>query len=155
MGCTQYGIQFTLQSKSNVFTNNTLYKNTTAGIALYTDGSAEVKNNIIQYSAVGISADSGVSVTEDYNIMNQVPTLRSVHISAGSHDTTSNPAFVSSAPKTSNDFKLGSSSPAIGSGVNAGSSYEMVMDPSGTVFPYPALNENSYGSWERGAFAYR
>ncbi len=155
MGCAQYGIQFTLNSKSNAFTNNTLYKNAIAGIALYTNGSGEVKNNIIQLSSVGISADTGVTVTEDYNIMNQVPTLRSVQISSGSHDTTSSPAFVSSAPKTSNDFKLGSSSPAIGSGTNLGSPYNMVMDPSGTVFPYAALNENTYGSWERGAFAYR
>ncbi len=154
MGSTQYGIQFTLDSLNNEFTNNTLYKNTIAGIALYTNGSAQVKNNIIQLSSVGISADSGVSVTEDYNIINQVPTLRSVQIHAGSHDTTENPAFVTSTPKASNDFKLGSSSPAIKSGSNLGSPYNMILDPDGTVFPYPDLDQDSYG-WERGAFAYR
>jgi parallel beta-helix repeat protein len=153
MGSTQYGIQFTLDSINNVFANNTLYKNAIAGIALYTNGSAEVKNNIIQLSSVGISADSGVSVSEDYNVINQVPTLRSVNISAGSHTTTANPAFVSSSPKTGNDFKLGTSSPAIGSGTNLGSPYNMVMDPAGTVFPYPAIDQNLLGSWERGAFA--
>jgi len=155
MNCTHYGIQFTLNSTNNVFSNNTIYKNTTAGIALYTNGSAEVENNIIQLSAVGISADSGVSVTEDYNIINQVPTLRSTNIHAGSHTTTSNPSFASSAPATSNDFKLQSGSPAIGTGTNLGSPYNMILDPNGAVFPYPAVDQNSLGSWERGAFAYR
>jgi len=155
MNCIKYGIQFTLNSSGNTFYNNTLYKNTIAGIALYTKGSAEVKNNIIQLTGTGISADSGVSVTEDYNILNQVASLRSIQISAGSHTTTASPAFMTSSPKSSNDFKLSSTSPAIGTGTNLGSPYNMVMDPSGSVFPYPALNENTYGSWERGAFAYR
>jgi len=155
MNCTQYGIQFTLNSENNVFDNNTLYKNPTAGIALYTNGSAQVENNIIQLSAVGISADSGVTVSEDYNMLNQVPTLRSSNIHAGSHTNTSNPSFSSSAPASSNDFKLKSGSPAIGTGSNLGSPYNMILDPSGSAFPYPAVDQNSLGSWERGAFAFR
>jgi parallel beta-helix repeat protein len=153
--CAQYGIQFTQQSHNNVFYNNTIYKNTIAGIALYTQGSALVRNNIIQMSGVGISADSGVSVSEDYNIINQVAHLRSVNISAGSHTTTSSPSFVSSSPQSSNDFKLKSGSAAIGSATNLGSPYNMILDPTGSVFPYPDLNQDSYGSWERGAFAFR
>jgi parallel beta-helix repeat protein len=155
MGCVKYGIQFTLDSYSNIFVNNTLYNNPIAGIALYTDGSAEVKNNIVQASTTGISADPGVSVTEDYNILYQVSALRSIQISAGSHTNTDNPKFVSSAPKASSDFKLSSGSPAIGSASNLGSPYNMEMDPNGSVFPYPAVDEDSLGSWERGSFAYR
>jgi parallel beta-helix repeat protein len=155
MDCAQYGIQFTLDSSNNTFANNTIYKNVIAGIALYTRGSAKVENNIIQSAGVGISADTGVTVSEDYNIISQVTTLRSTSIHAGSHTTTASPSFVSSAPASSNDFKLKSGSPAIGSGNNLGTPYNMVLDPDGAVFPYPAINQNSYGSWERGAFLYR
>jgi parallel beta-helix repeat protein len=155
LNCINYGIQFTLSSYGNVFANNTLYKNTIAGIALYTNGSAQVKNNIVQESEVGISADPGVAVTEDYNVLNQVTTLRSSHISAGSHTTTGNPMFSAGAPSGSNDFKLKSGSSAIGTGTNMGSPYNMSLDPNGTVFPYPSVDQNSLGSWERGAFAYR
>ena len=158
MNCTQYGIQFTRSSTGNTFANNTLYDNPTAGIALYAQGgtgSGVVHNNIIQGSNVGISADPNVSVTEDYNILNTVVTLRSVSIHAGSHTITSNPSFASAAPKSSNDFKLKSGSPAIGSGDNLGTPYNMILDPNGAVFPYPDVDQNSLGSWERGAFAYR
>jgi parallel beta-helix repeat protein len=158
MNCTQYGIQFTRDSTGNTFANNTLYNNPTAGIALYAQGgtgSAKVYNNIIQHSNVGVSADSNVSVTEDYNILNQVVTLRSANIRAGSHSNTSNPSFASSSPQSSSDFKLKSGSPAIGSGENLGSPYNMILDPSGSVFPYPGVSQDSLGSWERGAFAYR
>jgi hypothetical protein len=155
MNCVNYGIQFTLGSYNNTFYNNTLYKNAIAGLAFYTQGSADVKNNIIQYSSVGISADSSISMSEDYNLINQVSQLRSIYISAGSHTITANPSFVSGAPKTSSDFKLNPGSPAIGSGTSLGTPYNMTLDPSGTVFPYPALDQNALGGWERGAFAYR
>ncbi len=154
MGSARYGMQFT-NSNNNSFANNTLYNNPLAGISLYTRGSAQVKNNIIQGSATGISSDSSVKVSEDYNLFYKVAALRSVHISAGSHTKIQDPVFVVSYPKSSNDFKLSSHSPAIGAGTNLGSPYNMVMDPRSAVFPYAAVNENTYGSWERGSFIYR
>jgi len=151
---SHYGIQFTISS-NNVFYNNTIYNSPTAGIAIYSSGSGDVENNIIQSSAVGISGDSSVTVTEDYNIISGVTTLRSTSIAAGSHTVNADPQFVASSPAGSNDFKLKSTSPAVGTGASLGSPYNMILDPSGTVFPYPAVNQDSLGSWERGAFAYQ
>jgi parallel beta-helix repeat protein len=62
-GTTHYGMQFT-SSVNNMFANNTLYGNPTAGLALYNNGSAQVENNIIERSATGISSDPSVAVTE-------------------------------------------------------------------------------------------
>jgi Right handed beta helix region len=154
MNSARYGIQFTVSS-SNEFCNNTIYSAAAAGIALYSDLSSQVENNIIQRSSVGISASPGTTVTEDYNLLNQVSSLRSFGVRAGTHTITSDPDFMAKAPARSNDLKLRSGSPAVGSGANLGVPYNMIMDPSDAVFPYQGLNQNSFGAWERGAFAYR
>lgn len=162
MNMIQYGLLWTFNSTGNTFYNNTIYNNSqsgSAGIELASNSTgATIKNNIIKGADYGIAGDpaSASSIEEDYNILSVTTTVRAPGITAGAHTITSDPLFVTTLPVTSNDLKLQPGSPAIGSGSNLGTPYNLGMDPNGDRFPYPSVDQNLLGGgWERGAFAFR
>jgi len=162
MNMAQVGLLWTFNSTGNRFYNNTIYNNGqsgSAGIELASNSTgAIIKNNIIKGASYGIAADpvTAPSIREDYNILDVVTTVRALRITAGAHTITSDPLFVTTVPLASSDLKLQPGSPAIDSGDNLGTPYNLSMDPNGDIFPYGVADQNLLGgSWERGAFAFR
>lgn len=72
-------------------------------------------------------------------------------ISKPTHDINSDPLFVNDAGE---DFRIRAGSPAIGTGANLGSPYNLGLNPS-TTFPCGTFAQNSGGAgWEIGPFVY-
>jgi hypothetical protein len=86
----KYGMQWTADSTGNEFFHNEIRECGVAAIAIYGgkgNSSASIHHNTIEGANVGISADAGANVEEDFNTMNQVRSARSGSISAGRHTT--------------------------------------------------------------------
>jgi hypothetical protein len=152
-------LQWTSHCTNLVAYNNTIYgNNSNDAIEIYTSSTATIENNIIStIRAAGIADgnDPTVTVSEDYNIIYSVTTVRSTSITPGAHDSYGDPLFVSNSPSTPFDFHLKGGSPAIDNGINLGTPYNMVMSPLDTTFPNYTMDQNAYGSgWERGAFGF-
>ena len=91
-GMRNYGMQWTGGSTGNEFVHNEIRNCGVAAIAIYGGSgktSAAIRNNKIEGAQVGISADAGADVREDFNTMVQVRAARSVSVPAGSHTTAS------------------------------------------------------------------
>jgi hypothetical protein len=157
---------YTMNSRNNVFYNNSAYNANTYGFGFFSGSSGNVvKNNIVKLvsgigigGGVGIGADNAsLPVTEDFNILNQVNgSVVSPNLTQGTHTVISDPGFVSGVPQAPNDFKLAPGSPAIDSGVNLGAPFNQGLDPNSVAVPYSTIDQNQFGSgWERGAFVYR
>jgi hypothetical protein len=58
-----------------------------------------------------------------------------------------NPLFASSS-----DLSLRAGSPAIDTGLNLGTTYQLGLDPRTTAPSFTTLNQNSFGAWDLGAF---
>lgn len=66
------------------------------------------------------------------------------------HSSAANPLLHGST-----DFRLNIGSPAIGAGVNLGSSYEMALNPDVSTWFPGIVNQNSYGTgWAIGAYVF-
>lgn len=137
-----------------VLYNNVVY-NVPWGMDIQSGSTATINNNIfstVAYNPISVDVNHGASAVEDYNIFyNSGPNK---NISNGSHSSTSDPLFVSATPQTPNDVKLKVGSPAIGSGLNLGTPYNWILDPRSSTMPYAIVDQNTLGSWERGAFAF-
>jgi parallel beta-helix repeat protein len=144
---------------SNVFYNNTIY-DVDIGFAIYSGSSATIKNNIVGRSSHhALAAETppvASTIVEDYNDFFRSGTFgNSGQITSGGHSITSDPRFVNPRPSISNDLKLRPDSPAIRSGINLGKPYSIGLDPSGTLFPYPAVERSGPESRvDMGAFSF-
>jgi hypothetical protein len=151
------GFHFTSQCTNDQFYNNVAYHWSNYGF-LFGSGSLNnvVKNNIVQFTGTGIAASTESIPSEDYNIVDQVVAVRSKFIPAGTHTLNVDPMFISTSPTSLADFRLNVGSPAIDSGANLGSPYNLLFDPDGVGFPLSTADQNAFGTgWERGAFVYR
>lgn len=135
--------------------NNVIYSGdqTQNGLGFYANTSGTVKNNIIYGGNTGFYKNAGTgTVTNDYNVVYGATTAFS-GLSAGSRTIQSNPLFTDIS---SNNFTLQSTSPAIDTGTNLGSTYQLGLNP---VSSWPSsvvtANQNSYGpGWDMGAYIY-
>ncbi len=147
---------------TNNLVKNNIIVNTQSGPNLQVfdgcENGANGSGNVYTYNDFGAAASNfiwwgGSSPTATY-----YSTYVSWEAAAGncgttgcSHSVQSDPLFLNASI---GNFTLQASSPAIGAGVNLGSTYEMALNPN-TSFPYGTVNQNSYGSgWEIGAFAF-
>jgi hypothetical protein len=140
---------------NNVWYGNVSYANARYGYthAGNAPAAATVKNNILMSNGMaGYDTDgSGGADTVDYNVVFGNSTSNYSGISKPTHDINSDPLFVNAAGK---DFRIRAGSPAIGTGANLGSPYNLGLNPS-TTFPYETLVQKSGGpGWEIGAFIY-
>jgi hypothetical protein len=149
------GFHFSSGSANNRFFNNTV-SNTRIGFAIYNAGSTgnQVKNNILDNLGTGISVDAagGASATEDYNDFNTNVRMPNQGAVSGGHSVIADPKFRASAPRSAEDVKLESSSPAIGAGTNLGPPYNAVLDPASLGFPYATVDQSTAPIM--GAFGY-
>jgi hypothetical protein len=157
--------------------NNTFYNNGTispyASILFVGDGAesgVEAKNNIIYVSSgysVGIIVQTNATgFSSDHNDVfgawfGEWPSagselnLADWKTTSGqdSNSTSSDPKFTNSAGGA---FSLASSSPAIDTGLNLGSTYQLGLDPA-SAWPSNVItdNQNSFGArWDMGAYVY-
>lgn len=158
----------------NTFVNNVCYNNglagETAGFFLV-GGAADtgniIENNIVEAGSsatfVDVTSGTGPGNTFDYNLYyggTATPftwngTAYSISAYLGtsgedSHSVNANPQFNN---PSSNDFSLMPSSPAIGSGVNLGSQFQLNLLP-GSSWPdaVQTANQSSSGAWNIGAY---
>ncbi len=155
----------TTATVNNTVVNNTFYGNQYGLIIQSGITFGTFKNNIVWSTNTAYPLDVTGSVSSDYNIVgpahsgfiqwngSSYDSLGTYSSATGndSHSKASDPLFVNSS---SANFTLQSTSPAIDAGVNAGTAYQMELDPTST-FPWTTLNENSYGKgWDIGAFIF-
>jgi hypothetical protein len=70
-----------------------------------------------------------------------------------SHSINADPQFTN---PSANDFSLTSSSPAVGAGINLGTTYQFDLAP-GSTWPWnvKTANQNSNGAWDIGAYVHQ
>ena len=125
--------------KYNEIKNNILLNGGySGGVTLLFEGTSTnhvVQNNLTDYS----SAYSGTctSCTVSNNLVSK-----------------SDLQFVSTSPSNWYDFRLKETSDAINAGINIGSPHDQALDPTDTTWPPSTVDQDSYGNWEIGAFAY-
>ncbi len=128
-------------SSGNVFYGNVLadgqYGLQTSG------GSWAVRNNTFYNVGTGTTNTSGLTFSNNISYPNSnIPNA-----------ITSNPLFTNPGSDWTG-FRLQAGSPAIDTGANLGSPYNLALDPSNLVWPPTTADENTYG-WSIGAFVYR
>jgi hypothetical protein len=140
---------------NGVFYNNTIY-NAHYGFLIDSGSTATIENNIMStMTSRGIALGAGSSVTEDYNLSFK-DGRGNYGVVPGLHDIHADPRFISATPATAGDVRLQSDSPAIGSGMPVPFPYRWALDPAGTTFPFPVVDESTLSSaWTIGAFAFR
>ena len=151
--------------------NNTLV-NCNNGIEAFgptSDASNQFKNNIISISGSGypwVQQDTAENnYSPDYNLLYKSGSSTVVNwlgatstLAAFQSAKSKMTHSVSADPQLNNlangDYSLVSTSPAIDTGANLGSTYQLDLDPR-TAYPWGTLNQNSYGTaWEIGAFVF-
>ena len=154
--------------------NNAIYGPSVANPALLvSNGSTGVgaKNNIFYtggYASVDAGSESGAAI--DYNVWFSASgtpfnwggvayTLANWQANSlqDAHSFSADPGFVNAAPLSSTgNYSLLAISPAINSGVNLGSTYQMELSPASSWPGGVSLfNQNSAGSgWEIGGYVY-
>jgi hypothetical protein len=158
-GITCYGVQG--QPGSSAMVNNTLENNIAfgySGQALSAEYGGENANggsgNVYFYNDFGPASSSFIQwSTSTYYSTYASWELAYCGSTGCSHSIQSNPLLINTS---TDNFALQSSSPAIGSGLNLGSTYEYALDPAST-WPSNIMldNQNSYGSgWDLGAYVY-
>jgi len=162
-------------SAGSILYNNTIFgpANTHPAISqASTSTGALVKNNIFYtgaYASVDASSETGTAY--DYNDYFSAPGSPfswggtaytfsgwQTNASQDAHSLNADPALTNaSSLSTTGNYAVLANSPAINSGVNLGSTYQMALTPAST---WPSgislLNQNSAGSgWEIGAYVYQ
>lgn len=174
-----YGPCFEIASGpgNNTFYNNVCYNNGLAGNEgagfFLTGGSADTgntfENNIIDAgSGVGfMDMIAGTQAGNTFNnnvyfggnstpfIWNGTAYSLANYQSASGQDGNSINADPQFTNPSSNNFTLGSSSPAIGAGVNLGPTFQFDLAP-GSTWPgnVSTANQNSNGNWDIGAYVH-
>lgn len=139
--------------------NNFLYGNSTYGsnygIELIAVTGNDVQNNVVAGHQRGIGFFTGATGTYSYNISFNNSIANYVSGTDSGHNLTSDPKWTSSTPAAPEDFKLQSTSPAIRSGANLGTTYQISNDPAASTFPFAPGNQYTFGpTWARGALLY-
>ena len=160
-------IYFNTGSGVSILNNTILSPASRYAVSLVSHSGGTVKNNIFYGpQTLSIDATSTPGFTSDYNLFynsgsvswqwgsNSYSSLANwrSNSSQDSHSVNSDPVFTNA----SSIFTLTSSSPAIDSAVNLGTTYQFALDPA-TTWPSNVLldNQNSNGTgWEMGAYVY-
>lgn len=130
-----------------------------------------IENNIFyEYTNIGASWSNGINGNPPINnltfknniIYSDIPGSLTFYSPVGvgnvasANITNAGPAFIQTNPINWLDFRLQSNSPAINTGTNIGSPYNLAFDPSNVSWPPSTIDQNTQGSaWEIGAFTYR
>jgi parallel beta-helix repeat protein len=145
-------------SGATATTNNNIFRNNIAVNAvshnLYSanggdNNGTQGSGNVYDHNAFGVANPGFVYWNGNVNTYAALDTV----YGSAMNNVQSNPIFTSTS---TNNFTIASSSPAIGAGVNLGSTYEYALDPASTWPSNIVLdNQNSYGSgWDIGAYVY-
>ncbi len=145
------GVHFTSNSLGVAVYGNDVY-NFPYGVMVDSNSSANIMNNIIVgASSHAIGVGSSAHATEDYNIVFQSAPISGLN--QGVNSKAANPMFVSPTPTSASDFRLQPGSPAIYTGAQFSTPYDVALDPAGQSWS-ATVSQNTSGGWSRGAFAF-
>jgi len=136
--------------------NNTIYGNNGYGIQAWQPiNGLTIKNNILVNNVgygIGFSSVGITNYTVATNLIFGNTLGATAYVSGATGTIAANPAFT--APAT-DDFSLQATSPAINTGLNLGSTYNLGLK-AGSIWPsaVTTLDQNSSGAWDIGAFVY-
>jgi hypothetical protein len=145
--------------------NNSIFNNTgLSGLIFYGSPAPSgdiVKNNVFwgNYSRVfgtamdidcGDDGGNNIFSNNDFQYVARPTSGLCANLLSSPHLSV-DPKFVNSG---AGDFRLQTTSPVINAGINIGTTYQNALDPVSLNWPPSLINQNSYGNWEIGAYAF-